>query len=221
MKLLSLIARILVVIAVPLFLMMTAIRIMMIPYWYLELEYHLPGFPPDQYGFTTQQRVQYSEISMEFLLNDQPLSWIANQTLSDGSPMYSEAELSHFNDVKILVHQMFIAWWILLGFFALAVIITWASHSLRSLARAVSIGGWVTLGLIVAILLFVIIGFSALFTDFHRLFFTGNSWLFPFSATFIRLFPLQFWQDAFLWAGGFTLVFGLLCVFLVGRLARR
>ena len=48
-----------------------------------------------------------------------------------------------------------------------------------------------------------------------NLFFTGNSWLFYYSDTLIRLFPIRFWQDAFLLAavvalgGGLGLAFGL------------
>ena len=38
------------------------------------------------------------------------------------------------------------------------------------------------------------------FAGFHSLFFEGDSWLFYFSDTLIRLFPIRFWQDAFLWA---------------------
>jgi uncharacterized membrane protein len=42
--------------------------------------------------------------------------------------------------------------------------------------------------------------FFNFFTAFHHLFFTGDSWLFLFSDTLIRLFPIRFWQDAFLFA---------------------
>jgi integral membrane protein (TIGR01906 family) len=53
------------------------------------------------------------------------------------------------------------------------------------------------------------------FAGFHALFFEGDSWLFLYSDTLIRLFPLRFWQDAFLWAavialgGGVALGLGL------------
>jgi uncharacterized membrane protein len=49
------------------------------------------------------------------------------------------------------------------------------------------------------------------FTLFHALFFEGDSWLFLNSDTLIRLFPIRFWQDAFLLGalialgGGFAL----------------
>jgi uncharacterized membrane protein len=42
--------------------------------------------------------------------------------------------------------------------------------------------------------------FFTFFAGFHSLFFEGNSWLFLFSDTLIRLFPIRFWQDAFLFA---------------------
>jgi integral membrane protein (TIGR01906 family) len=57
--------------------------------------------------------------------------------------------------------------------------------------------------------------FWGFFTLFHSLFFEGDSWLFAYSDTLIRLFPLRFWQDAFLWAavialgGGLGLALGL------------
>ncbi len=33
---------------------------------------------------------------------------------------------------------------------------------------------------------------------FHGLFFNGNTWLFAYSDTLIRLFPIRFWEDTFL-----------------------
>ena len=57
------------------------------------------------------------------------------------------------------------------------------------------------IGLVIAIGLFGAIAFWQLFTLFHALFFQGDSWQFLFSDTLIRLFPIQFWQDAFIWAG--------------------
>ena len=59
-------------------------------------------------------------------------------------------------------------------------------------------------------------GFPALTTKrlhlrsiFHELFFSGGSWLFLYSDTLIRLFPLPFWQDAFLFAGVLDVLGGL------------
>jgi len=83
-------------------------------------------------------------------------------------------------------------------------------------------GGWLMVGLAVAIGLIVVIGISInpnvfwdFFAGFHSLFFEGDSWLFLYSDTLIRLFPIRFWQDAFLLAailalgGGVALGLGL------------
>jgi integral membrane protein (TIGR01906 family) len=51
--------------------------------------------------------------------------------------------------------------------------------------------------------------FWQFFTVFHELFFTGNSWQFLFTDTLIRLFPMRFWQDAFLFVGILEVVVGL------------
>ena len=57
--------------------------------------------------------------------------------------------------------------------------------------------------------------FWAFFEGFHSLFFEGDSWLFQYSDTLIRLFPLRFWQDTFLFAaliavgGGLGLTLGI------------
>ncbi len=57
--------------------------------------------------------------------------------------------------------------------------------------------------------------FWKFFTLFHQVFFEGDSWLFLYSDTLIRLFPIRFWQDAVLAAavislgGGLGLALGL------------
>jgi len=77
-------------------------------------------------------------------------------------------------------------------------------------------GGWLTLLLAVTIGVIATIGasgngdlFWSFFADFHHLFFQGNSWLFPDSDTLIRLYPLQFWQDAVLSIGIISALCGL------------
>ena len=44
--------------------------------------------------------------------------------------------------------------------------------------------------------LLAFVNFHLFFTAFHRLFFEGDTWLFPRSDTLIQLFPLPFWMDA-------------------------
>ena len=51
---------ILITLIVPFFLMMSSIRILFTPL-YMQVEYRMPGFPADPYGFTLQDRLHWSE----------------------------------------------------------------------------------------------------------------------------------------------------------------
>jgi len=199
--------------AVPFFLVMTSIRILFTPL-YMQVEYRMPWFPPDPYGFTTEDRLHWSRVSLEYLLGDHEIDFLANQQLRDGNPLYNERELSHMVDVKVLLQQMIIAWWILLAALVLLGIWAWRGKWLKAFLRALGNGGVVTVGLIVLILLAVAVSFNALFTAFHRIFFVGDTWLFNWSDSLIRLFPLQFWQDGFILMGIFTLAGAALLIFL-------
>ena len=72
------------------------------------------------------------------------------------------------------------------------------------------------LAAVVVVGMFILPGlFWALFEGFHAIFFEGDSWLFLYSDTLIRLFPIRFWQDTFLFAaliavgGGLALAYGI------------
>jgi integral membrane protein (TIGR01906 family) len=210
----------LLALVLPFFIIMTAVRILLIPYLFVELEYRAPGFPADSYGFTMEDRLQWSKVSFDYLLNDQPLSWLANQKLADGTPLYIEREYSHMLDVKKVIQSMFTAWWILLFGLAGAGLMCWRFHEIGAYWRALSAGGWLTVGIILAVLVFVAVSFDSLFTEFHRLFFTGDSWLFLYSDHLIRLFPMRFWQDAFIWMGALSLSLGVLAGFGGRRLGK-
>jgi integral membrane protein (TIGR01906 family) len=204
---------ILVTVAIPLFLLMTAIRVLFQPL-FLKIEYNLPGFPADPYGFTQEDRLKWGSVSIEYMFNNADISFLADQTLPDGSPLYNERELSHMLDVKILLQLMMRVW---IGLFiALALILIWASRGkwLGEFGRAYVRGGWLTLSLIGAILIAVLVSFDWLFTAFHHLFFTGDTWLFLYSDSLIRLFPERLWQDGFIGMGIFTALGGI--IFILG-----
>jgi integral membrane protein (TIGR01906 family) len=109
-------------------------------------------------------------------------------------------------DVKVLIQQMIFAHYVLSGLYFLICLFAWKSHQLKTLGKSFTNGGWLTIGIIIAILVGIAISFNQLFTDFHRIFFTGDSWLFLFSDTLIRLFPIRFWSDAFTVMGILTLI---------------
>lgn len=211
----------LVTILVPLVLIGLAIRVLLSPVFY-RLEYSMPYFPPDEYGFTKEDRLKWAPYAVNYLVNDADTSYLGDLTFEDGSPLYNERELRHMDDVKRITQGALRVWHLsvvlILGLGVWAWFGGWWQEYLLGLKR----GGWLIVGLAVSIGLIVVIGiavnpnvFNSFFVAFHSLFFEGDSWLFLYSDTLIRLFPLRFWQDAFLWAaaialgGGIALALGI------------
>ena len=209
MKQLHLILSWLITLAVPFLLIMTAVRLLINPAL-LKFEYNSPNFPADTYGFTTQDRLKWGGLTVEYLLNSSDISFLADLKFSDGTPIYNDRELSHMQDVKVLIQQMTTAWYIVIVLLMILGVWAWRARWMSIFWLGISRGGWLTIALIALIMVFVFTSFDSLFTDFHRIFFIGNSWIFLYSDTLIRLFPLPFWQDSFTYMGVITVIGALL-----------
>lgn len=198
----------LVTVMIPLILFVTAIRLLLTPL-FPQVEYHMPGFPVDSYGFTLQDRLKWSDVAIDYLVNNAGISFLGDLQFPDGSSLYNERELKHMVDVKNLV-QFALRLWMILAAVTLALgIWAWRGKWWNQFAAGLARGGWLDIAWMVAILVGVGLNFDWLFAQFHHLFFTGDSWLFFYSDTLIRLFPIRFWQDAFIFVGGFNLACGL------------
>ncbi len=186
----------------PLALIGLALRILLTPLYY-TVEYNMPYFPADEYGFTKEDRLKWARPSVEYLVNDADISYLGDLQFEDGTPIYNERELSHMHDVKEVVQGSLRVWYvanvILLLLAVFAARGNWMPAYLNGLRR----GGWWMIGLAVTLGLIAGAGilldpniFWSFFEWFHTLFFEGDSWLFYYSDTLIRLFPIRFWQDA-------------------------
>ncbi len=217
----------LVALLVPLALIGLGLRVLLTPL-FLHIEYNMPYFPPDEYGFTKEDRLKWAPYALDYLVNNEDISYLGDLKFDDGTPLYNERELSHMDDVKRVTQGALNVWYISLASLILLGIWSWrgrfdyAQRGTQAYRQGLMRGGWLMIGLAGAIGLIVVIGIAVnpnvfwnFFVGFHRLFFEGDSWMFLHSDTLIRLFPLRFWQDAFLLAaiialgGGFALAFGL------------
>lgn len=216
MKIISKIGLFLLSISIPFFLLMSSIRVLLTPI-FVNVEYYMPGFPVDEYGFTREDRLNYAPIAVEYLVNNAGIEFLGDLTFPDGSPLFNERELSHMLDVKVLVQKMITAWLIICAILAVAGIWAWRGHWWTEYTQAWNSGAWYTIGLIAVIIAAVTINFNALFTTFHHVFFTGDSWLFYYSDTLIRLFPIRFWSDAFILVGGLSLLTSGVIIFSTRR----
>ncbi len=209
MKIIKKILHGLIILFVPVVLLLTALRILMTPV-FIQAEYHTPNFPADSYGFTQSDRLNYAPIALDYLLNDEGLEFLGDLSFEDGSPLYNERELSHMLDVKILVQKGLPVWYFLLIFYIVLGTIHWKKDKWKAYKELLAKGGQITVVLILILIFYIVINFNQLFTKFHEIFFEGSTWIFYFSDTLIRLFPMRFWRDAFIFAAMLTLLGGLL-----------
>ena len=203
MKIINRILSIFIIITLPYILIMFSIRVLFTPS-FLAFEYNFPGFPEDPYGFTTEERMKWGTESIQYLFNNEEPQFLGNLRFDNGSPIYNEREISHMVDVKVLLQQTLTVFYFLVAIYLLIIIWSILKRQKKMLWDSLSKGGWLTVGLIGMILLAVAVSFNALFTAFHRIFFEGDTWLFYYSDTLIRLFPIRLWQDAFIFMGIIT-----------------
>jgi len=226
-KILSLI----IALVVPVVLTLLAVRIVINP-WFVEFEYRTPNFPADEYGFTREDRLEYSKIDIEYLLNNADISFLGNlhfpegqqapafscQFMEDCTKLYNDRELGHMQDVKIVVQGAIkilysgIVLLVILGLWA------WLGKWWGAYLKGLRNGGRLTVPLLGVIVLFVLLAFGVIFVFFHEIFFSAGTWTFYYSDTLIRLFPERFWRDTFLMVGGMA---GLMGVVLGWGLSRK
>lgn len=196
----------LVSLSIPVLISVALIRLLLTPL-FTSVEYRMPYFPEDSYGFSLEERLKYGQITRRYLVSDQGADVLRDLKFNNGEPLYLEREISHLVDVKNVLQGAFRAWWISLAVFlgGLSGIVFWGEEDPGT---PLSRGGWLTVGLVIFLLVFSLLSFNSLFTRFHQVFFEGDSWLFRYSDTLIRLFPIRFWQDVFILFGLLTLLIG-------------
>jgi integral membrane protein (TIGR01906 family) len=198
------------IIVIPLFF----VRLLLIPS-FPAIEYRMPGFPDDTYGFSREERVKWATFGIEYLLNDAGPEYLGDLRFEDGSPVFTEPEVSHMLDVKIVVGQVLIVFRIALALLVALGLFAWRQGWVDAYRLGISRGGWILLFLLITLGLLAITSFWQFFSAFHALFFEGDSWLFAYSDSLIRLYPIRFWQDVMIYIlGGSALTGGLLGWFL-------
>lgn len=181
---------------------------------FLQFEYNAPGFPVDRYGFTKEDRLYWSNITFNYLVNSADISFLADLRFQNGQPVYNDRELGHMVDVKRTVQSTFAVW---IASLVLLLVIggwLWGTGWQDDFRQGLGRGGWLTVFVLIFILLFVMFGFEVFFVAFHDVFFSPGTWMFEFSDTLIRLFPERLWRDIFVLIGSLSLVGAVALIFL-------
>jgi integral membrane protein (TIGR01906 family) len=205
----------------PIVLLGIALRLLLTPL-FLQVEYRMPDFPADEYGFTREDRLRWAPFAVDYLTNREDISYLADLKFDDGSPLFNERELSHMEDVKRVTRGALNVFYLALAGLALLGLWSKRGDQWSAFRQGLKRGGGIMVGIAGVVAAVVAVGmfllpdlFWAFFSGFHALFFEGDSWLFAYSDTLIRLFPIRFWQDTFLFAaliavgGGLGLVLGI------------
>ncbi len=208
-----------IMLLMPLALIGLGVRLMLTSA-YLRFEYNRPDFPPDQYGFSTQDRERWGLNGVDYLLNSSDISYLGDLRFPDGRPLFNSRELSHMHDVKGVTQGFLRVWYGDLALLILAGFWAWRAGWFGIYRSGLRRGGWLTLILAVTVGLIGTLGASGsgdvfwqFFSDFHGLFFQGQSWLFEYSDTLIRLYPIKFWEDTVLYIGLVAAIGAFACIF--------
>lgn len=186
----------LIALAIPPFLVLGSVQIAMTEA-FLRFEYNRADFPPDYYGLSTQQRLDYAPYVLQYVLSDANVSPLAALRSPDGSALFTPRELQHMIDVKVIsqraknVFRGVVAILILLS-----VLLLRTSEGRIILRRSLSNGAVLLLTSLILLVVGMLINWQAFFSGFHSLFFASGTWVFEYSDSLIRLFPVHFWQDA-------------------------
>ena len=210
--LLTKILKTLLILLVPLILMLGS-ALLLATDQYLAFEYGKASFPPDAFGFTQQQRFDLASSNIHYVRAHLPGDALSKETLN-GAPVYNEREVTHMVDVQAVFQAVLRVWQVAFILLLFLGFVFWQSGEQMTFASAIKLGGFLTSGIILTIALLAVFAWQTWFDFFHRFFFLPGSWLFSYSDTLIRLFPIKFWFDATLTVSILSLVGGLLLTFI-------
>ncbi len=206
------IVRWIVAIAIPFFLTLVTLRLMIT--WqnpsYPEFEY--PRIGPDPFGFTFDERLDLAEETLAYLRRSEPAEEVIyileDLRLPGGEePLYNQREIGHMLDVKSLVDTFRTFTWLLAIIVIGGLIFLLARSETRFLGyKSIMWGGLLTTAILLIMLLLILLSWNLVFTQFHEILFPPDTWTFYYSDSLIRLFPEKFWFDfGLLWTGAIFL----------------
>jgi integral membrane protein (TIGR01906 family) len=202
------IAALLFIIALPVALVTTSVRIVM-------NEPRVYQYATDHYDTTATTGISRSELLRasgelrDYFNNGDDTIFIRVERNGQPVSLFNDRETAHLRDVKNLFQTssrleegaiLFIMAYVVTVFL-------WAREgSVRRLAREVLISGLLGLAVVVLLGVFALTGFDTLWTRFHVVAFTNGNWEFdPATDHLIQMFPDDFWRDVTLLIGAVTI----------------
>ncbi len=147
MKITRSMIKLLVITLIPFILIMTSVRLLITPV-FPRIEYNLPGFPEDEFGFTKTDRLYWSRFAVDYLVNSEGINFLADLSFEDGAAIFNQRELNHMQDVKVVVQGMIKSWFAIIVALILLYVLAYRLKNRKDFWQSFELGGWVTIGLI-------------------------------------------------------------------------
>ncbi|HCU81292.1 MAG TPA: TIGR01906 family membrane protein [Chloroflexi bacterium] len=194
----------------PLAIVLSNLRIFINP-WFPQYEYSRAGFPPDPQGMDSQMRLKLANRAIKYLVNSSDISYLTQDRDINGNTLYTERELRHMEDVKIVVGRALGLW--RLSVFMVIGAFVWLGLKPNTdiiIKKSLSYGAGIIVVSVICLLAYILINFDSFFTTFHQMFFESGTWTFSYTDMLIRLFPPKFWSDVATYIAGASLFEGVL-----------
>jgi len=204
-----------VIIAMPFFLGLGMMLLVIDWNWPSYPAWEYGRIPPDTYGLTLAERLELATNTLTYLRQpgraDDVIFMLEGLRLPDGQSLYNDREIGHMLDVKNVTDNIRFVWLaaglvVVIGSLALILkpetaVIGW---------RSVMWGGVFTVVVLLAIALFILLAWDTFFVQFHEVLFPAGTWTFAYTDGLIRLFPERFWFDIGVIMSGGALLLGLI-----------
>lgn len=112
---------------------------------------------------------------------------------------FNETEISHLNDVRILLKKILTVFYISIALFVLFTILLVEKKPKRFL-KNISLSAMISSAVLICLFILLYFfgnNFWALFEKFHYIFFPQGNWAFPEGSLIITIFPFGFFSDFF------------------------
>ncbi len=200
-------------IAVPVFLLLSNVRIAT-----MEPRVYSYGFA--NYGVAELTGIDRAQLDraggdiVRYFGDARPLLTTRVTIEGQEQPLFSAKEALHMRDVKQLFQGVFFLHevaFIYIAGYVVAVYLWARERSLRRLAGQCIRGGFITAGVLAVGAVVATVGFDALFLAFHLVSFANDFWaLDPARDHLIQMFPRDFWFTVTIAVGVATVMEGLL-----------
>ena len=177
------------VIGIPPLLVLSSVHLFLLPNW-IAFEYSRADFPKADL-FNDKDRLFNATESLLYTTGDRTLAQFKAL-----SAKYNDREIKHMTDVREIIEKERVFYWVDAALLVIALVVLGRNKDTRALAaQGLFRSAVLTLTLFVIIGSAAAISFNTFFTTFHRMFFSGDTWLFLYTDSLIQFYPLPFWTD--------------------------